>query len=190
MTLSRALTGRTAALAALAGAVLLCIGIAVLALVLMHRSVRENEVENLRLLAAYRSEIDAGRGAGQTYAELRRRIAAMPGLLHAQGGAPAAALMQTIVKKIVESNGGELRTAQVLSPARANGFETVSLQCEITFPASRLKDLAYAIETGTPYLFIASADITAPISSDDKRDTDPTFDAMFVLRAYRWPDPQ
>jgi hypothetical protein len=190
MTLPRALTSRTAALTALAVASLLCIGIAVLAVVSMRNSVREDEAENLRLLASYRSEIAAGRGAADAYAEMKTRIGAMPSLLHADDGARAAALMQTLVKKLVESNGGELRTAQVLAPARENGFETVSLQCDVTLPASRLRDLAYAIETTSPYLFVETADITAPMSLEKNGDADPTFDAVFVLRAYRWPVPR
>jgi hypothetical protein len=186
MTLSREIKGRKAALAALVIGVGLFIGLVSLTLVFVYGSQREEREENLRQLATYRSEIDARPLVETAYTQLKSRIAAMPGLIHADSGAPAAAMVQTAVKEIADSVGGEVRSAQVLPSAVANGFEIVSIECDLTVPASRLKDLAYAIETHRPYLFIETADITAPISWDLKSTVEPTYEVRWNLRAYRW----
>jgi hypothetical protein len=188
MTLPRELMSRTAALAALAVAVLGSIGILGVLLGFIFAGEREDVADNLRQLAAYRSEIDASGQTKRAYDELRARVGAMPGLIHADAGAPAAAQVQTALKDIVQGSGGELRSAQVLPSVIANGFEIVSVDCDLTIPASRLRDVVYAIETHRPYLFVQNADITAPVGFDAKSGAEPSYDVRWTLRAYRWVD--
>jgi hypothetical protein len=186
MTLSRQLTGRTAALAALACAVGLGAALIFVALAFIYSGQREEAQESLHQLAAYKSEIDARQEVERAYATLKARVAAMPGVLHAEGGAPAEAQVESQLKEIVESNGGEVRSAQAMPTTTSNGFEIVSLECDLTVPASRLRDLLYAVETHRPYLFIETADITAPVSWDPKSNTEPSYEVRWGLRAYRW----
>ena len=186
MTLSRELTGRTAALAALACAVALGGILLFLALAFIYSGQRGEANENLRQLAAYKSEVDARPEVERAYALLKARVAAMPGVLHAEGGAPAEAQVESQLKEIVESNGGEVRSAQAMPTSSSNGFEIVSVECDLTVPASRLRDLLYAIETHRPYLFIETADITAPLSWDTKSNAEPSYEVRWGLRSYRW----
>ena len=186
MTLSRELTGRTAALAALAFAVALGGAVLFLALAFLYSGQREEANENLRQLAVYKGEIDAKPEVERAYASLKARVAAMPGVLHAEGGAPAEAQVESQLKEIVESSGGEVRSAQAMPTSSSNGFEIVSVECDLTVPASRLRDLLYAIETHRPYLFIETADITAPLSWDPKSNAEPSYEVRWGLRAYRW----
>jgi hypothetical protein len=188
MTLPSALTGRTAALAALVSAILVCVALLVLVLGIIRSSTRAGSVEALRRLAAYQGEIDSRPAVEAAFAQLRRRAAGMPGLVHARDDAQAAAQVETAVKAIAASTGGDLRSAQMLPPAYANGFDIVAVECDVTVPASRLRDVAYAIETHRPYLFIARADITAPMIWNAKSDPDPTIGVQWVLRAYRRAD--
>src|SRR5207302_1346188 len=141
MTLSRELTGRTAALVALAGVIVLSASLIFLALAFVYSGQREEAAENLRQLATYRSEIDARPEVERTYTLVKARVAAMAGVLHAEGGAPAQAQVESQVKEIVEANGGEVRSKQALPLAPSNGFEIVSIQCDLTVPASRLREL-------------------------------------------------
>jgi hypothetical protein len=186
MTLSRELTGRTAALAALGSAVVLSAALLFLFLAFIYGGQREEAKENLRQLARYASEIDARPAAEHAYALLQARVASMPGVLHTEGGAPAEAQVESQLKQVVESNGGEVRSAQAMPPTSANGFEIVSVECDLTVPASRLRDLLYAVETHRPYLFIETADITAPASWDPKSNAEPSYEVRWALRAYRW----
>jgi hypothetical protein len=186
MTLSRELTGRTAALADLASAVVLGGALIFLALAFIYGGQREEAKENLRQLAIYKSEIDARPEVERAYASLKAQVAAMPGVLHEEGGAPAEAQVESQLKEVVESNGGEVRSAQAMPATPSNGFEIVSIECDLTVPASRLRDLLYAVETHRPYLFIESADITAPVSWDPKSNAEPSYEVRWALRAYRW----
>ncbi len=186
MTLPRELMSRSAAIAALGLAVLAAIGVLGIVLGLIFAAQREDVADNLRRLAAYRSEIDATRDVERAYADLRSRVTSMPGLVHADAGAPAAAQIQSAIKDIVQGTGGELRSAQVLPSVTANGFEIVSVDCDLTIPASRLRDLVYAVETHRPYLFVENADITAPMGWDQKSGVEPSYDVRWRLRAYRW----
>jgi len=186
MTLSRELTGRTAALAALSFAIALAGVFVFLALAFIYGGQREEVKENRHQLAIYKSEIDARPEVEQAYAVLKARVAAMPGVLHAEGGAPAEAQVESQLKEIVEANGGEIRSVQAMPTTSSNGFEVVSVECDLTVPASRLHDLLYAVETHRPYLFIETADITAPIIWDPKSSAEPSYEVRWGLRAYRW----
>lgn len=186
MTLSRELTGRTAALAALACAVVLGGALIFLSLAFIYGGQREEAKESLRQLAVYNGEIDARPEVERAYAMLKARVAAMPGILHAEGGAPAEAQVESQLKELVEANGGEVRSAQAMPTTTSNGFEIVSLECDLTVPASRLRDLLYAVETHRPYFFIETADITAPLSWDPKSNAEPSYEVRWGLRAYRW----
>jgi len=186
MTLSRELTGRTAALAALACALALGGLLLFFALAFLFSGQREEAREDLRQLAVYKSEIDARPEVERDYATLKSRVAAMQGVLHAEGGAPAEAQIESQLKEIVESNGGEVRSAQSMPATSSNGFDIVTVECDLTVPASRLRDLLYAVETHRPYLFIESADITAPVSWDPKSNAEPSYEVRWALRGYRW----
>lgn len=186
MTLPRELMSRSAALAALAIAVLVAIGVLGLLLGFIFAAQREEAADTLHQLAAYRSEIDAAGDTERAYAELRSRVASMPGLVHADAGAPAAAQVQSALKDIVQATGGEVRSAQVLPSVRADGFEVLSVDCDLTIPASRLRDLVYAVETHRPYLFVANADISSPMSWDAKSGVEPSYEVRWTLHAYRW----
>lgn len=117
--------------------------------------------------------------------DMRRNAASLPGLYIAANDALASAQVESDVKAIVDSNGGEVRSAQILAPARKDGFEALSVQYDLTVPQSRLRHLLYAIETHIPYLLIDQADISA--SSDAQpQNRDPQIEIRWTIHAYRW----
>lgn len=186
MTLSRELTGRRAALVALGTAIAVIVLFVVGSLALLYSSQNSDAADNRRQLAQYEAEIAARPRIEAAYEALKTGIGVMPALVHAEAGAPAAAQVETAVKELVEASGGELRSAQALASTEANGFEIVQVECDLTVPASRLRELLYAVETHRPYLFINSADITAPIVWDIKNNTEPAYEVRWSVSAYRW----
>src|SRR5579871_1891805 len=186
MTLSRELTSRRAAIFALAGVTIFASALLIALLFLVYAGQRADAADNLRQLTAYNAEVMSRPRVQAAYAEMNARISDMQGLVHAGAGAPAAAQVETALKQIVESNGGELRSSQALASTEANGFEQVRVECDLTVPASRLKDLFYAVETHRPYLFVDSADVTAPINWDTRNNIEPAYEVRFGVSAYRW----
>jgi hypothetical protein len=190
MTLSRGLSGRKAALAALAVAIAGGGGLLVLLAAWMFSGLRADAADNLHDLTAYRSEIAAQPAVEAELARLRSRIDSTTGLVHADASAPAAAQVQTAVKALVEASGGELRSAQVLPATKDKDLETIALQCDVTLPLGKLRQVLYAIETHRPYLFIDPDDITAPINFDTKTVEQPDLELRLTVKAYRWASPK
>jgi len=53
---------------------------------------------------------------------------------------------------------------------------------------AKLRDLIYAIETHTPYLFVDDADIVAQQDwqTGDPQPTNPQLEVRWTIRGYRW----
>jgi hypothetical protein len=184
MTVPKEFAGRTAAIIAFGAAVIFAMALVAAVLFLLYGGESEDTAQNLRALARLNAEIDARPQVQVAYADLKARLAQMPALIQAGSGAPADAQVETAIKKIVQDNGGEVRSSQAMPSANTNGFEIVSVDCDLTVPASRLRDLLYAVETNRPYLFIDAIDITAPSGQDGK--SDPSYEVRWTLHAYRW----
>ena len=177
-----AFVGRRAAIVA-AGLILASvIGLVVLALGLWRGSqlrIRQNlEAEIL----AYRSRVNQAAGIATVEAEFEHRLRTAPALVHISDTPRAAAELQASVRQIAASCGGDVRSAQVLPFHRRGAFDVIAIQTEVVVPAAKLPALLYAVETHKPYIFVASADIVAPM----KFDKDSIFDVQWVLHAYRW----
>lgn len=186
MTVPGKFAGRTAAIIALGAAVVVVVAVISLTLVLLYGGQSEETAENLRTLGRFHAEIDARPQIESVYADLKNRLAEMPPLVHAASGAPAAAQVEAAIRKIVSENGGEIRSSQSMPSANANGFEVVSVDCDLTVPASHIQGLLYAVETSRPYLFIDTADISAP--TETGANADPAYELRWTVHAFRWSD--
>lgn len=184
MTVPKNFTGRTAAMIAFGAAVFFAMALVAAAFMFLYGGESEDTADNLRTLARLNAEIDARPQVEGAYANLKARLAQMPALVQASSGAPADAQVESAIKKIVEDNSGEIRSSQAMPSVKANGFEIVSVDCDLTVPASRLRDVLYAVETNRPYLFIDAVDISAPSGQDGKGD--PSYEVRWTLHAYRW----
>ncbi len=179
--------GRVLALAILIAAVAAIGAGVVLPLHAALEGQRETVQSQVKLLAAYRSAVAQRPAMATELKALKSAQATTAGLIDGATTALAAARLQMDMKKIVEAHGGEIRSAQNLPAALAEGFETVELRYDITLPMKALGPVVYEIETHTPYLFIDGVDIHAPeaLSSDQQPAQDPMLSVRWDVRAYR-----
>jgi hypothetical protein len=139
-------------------------------------------------LAAFRAEVASAPVMQNALAALRVQAAAVPGIMRSDTDSLAEAQLQTTIKQIVVANAGDLRSAQALAPDHKNGFNRVAVQCDLTLPASHLKDLLYAIEVHAPYYFIDQVDISAPVTFQGPggKFVEPVLEVRWTVHAYRW----
>lgn len=94
--------------------------------------------------------------------ELRNRQHSETGFIEGTNMAMGSAALQATSKRVMESNGGILRSIQVL-PAVPDGDATrVIVRIDGSVPSQRLLDFLYDIRTLVPYVFIDNLDIRAP----------------------------
>jgi Type II secretion system (T2SS), protein M subtype b len=151
----------------------------------------QERADALDQLSIFRKEVASRPAMLQALAESRLQAASMPGLMRSPTDALAAAQLQVLVKQLVEANAGDLRSAQALAPAPANGFSRIAVQCDLTLPMAHLKDLLYAVETHQPYIFIEHAEINGPLSwqGDGGKSAQSVLEVRWTVHAYRWAPP-
>jgi len=183
-----AVKGRTGALVAagVAAAVAALLVAGLIAFVFGGQS--EETTDGVHQLAVYRAEVAMRPELEAALAQARQKAAAVPGLIASDSVALAQAQLQDEVKSIVTDNQGEVRTAQIVPATTVDGFQVIAIQYDLAVPMAKLRDLIYAIETRTPYLFVDDADIISQQDwqSGDPQAANPMLDVRWTIRAYRW----
>jgi general secretion pathway protein M len=185
---SPTMRGRTGALTAAAIAVVVALAIlAGLAIAIFGGQSADTD-DAVHQLAVYRAQVALRPQLEAQLKALKQRAAATPGLIASDSPALAQAQLQDAVKTIVTANQGEVRTAQIVPASTNNGFETIAIQYDIMLPMAKLRDLTYALETSTPYLFIDDADITSTQDwqSGDPQNANPMVEVRWTIHAFRW----
>jgi hypothetical protein len=143
--------------------------------------------EATQQLAVYRAEAATQPQLEAQLKEVRERAAQVQGLMASDSAALAQAQLQDEVKAIVTANQGEVRTANPVPISTTDGFQVIAIQYDLMVPMAKLSDLAYAIETHTPYLFIDEADITSQqdFQSGDPQTANPMIEIRLTLHGYR-----
>lgn len=182
------LQSRILALAILAGAVAAVWLVVVMPVTRLFAAQREEIAQSAQLLGAYQGEIANRAAIEARYAAIDATQASLGVLVRGENAQLAAANMQGLVKTLVEREAGQMRSAQNLASSRKNGFEKVSVQYDMSLPLSRLKDAAYRLETGTPYLFLDDVDIRMPESwqSEGAANDPPPLEVQWTVSGYRW----
>jgi general secretion pathway protein M len=146
-------------------------------------------IDDLRAqLAAYEGHIALQPAVEMRIAALKRSEASSTGLIDGKSAELAAANIQNLVRPLIETQAGQIRSAQNLPPADADGFQKIEIQYDVSLPMTRLKAVVYRIETSTPYLFLDAIDMRvpenwqAPGSGIDA----PNIDVRWTVRGYRW----
>jgi general secretion pathway protein M len=139
-------------------------------------------------LTAYEARIALKPVVEMRLAEMKKHEASSTGLIGGNSAELAAANVQSLVKTLFESDAAQIRTAQNLPPVDADGFQRIEIQYEAVVPMTRIKDLAYRVETAVPYLFLDGIDMRAP---EDWQNTGlkldpPNVDVRWTVHAYRW----
>lgn len=103
----------------------------------------------------------------------------------------AAARLQEIVNSRVESNGGQVRSVQIL-PAQEDGdFRRVGVRIQMTASITAIARILYAFEGGDTYLFVDNLEISNRQSrrrADGGQDVDPELLVRLDLTGYVRPE--
>lgn len=185
MTVPEFLLGRRAALTgALTLLAVAIVALAVLARVLLGTGTG-TQAERLGQLAELEAEAALRPDAERALTASRAAVAAYPGLLHGDSDALTQADLQSDVKSIVEANGGEVRSASPLPASDEHGLRRIAIQYDVTLPLSKLDDLAYALESHTPYLVLSAVDIVAPAWPSGDKPVEPRIEARWTVSGFR-----
>ncbi len=170
------LRGRTGAFVALGSVLVLVLLFIGLPLAALFQGQADDRSAFLEQLTAYREQ-EARKPALQAQlAALQEGAKTVPGLVSASSASLAQAELQGDMKELIDKNGGNLLSAQLMPPTKVKGFDQVAIEYDMTVPLSRLSSLLYAVETHTPYFFVDSADLVMP----------PNWRPSPQVQAYRW----
>jgi general secretion pathway protein M len=85
-----------------------------------------------------------------------------PGLIEATNAPLAAAGLQSSVKAIFETAGGQVRSVQDLPTTRIGSFHQVTIRLDVAVATEGLQKALYRIESSQPYMFVDNLAIRAP----------------------------
>ncbi len=148
---------------------------------------QDDITRSAQLLAAFKQRIAMRPVVEARLADLKKRETSATGLIAGASAELAAANVQNVVKTLVESQLGQVRSAQNLAPVTADGFQRIDVQYDVSLPMTRLKTIAYSIETSTPYLFLDGIDMRVPESwqAVDATSDPPNVEVRWTVSAYR-----
>ena len=158
-----ALTGsarrRVLALALLIGLIAGLLALPLVALWSAHRHYDETAAALSDRLARLRTRVGTRDALESQYAERSQGYGADASFLASETDAVANAEIQAIVKRLVEQNGGNMLTTQVLPSRQEEGFTRVGVRVRLRLRLESLLLVLHALETGTPFLFLESVAI-------------------------------
>jgi hypothetical protein len=188
MTAPSFLHGRRGAFIALGIAVALALIVVGLPVAMLFAAQASDIHDSEDQIAAYQAEVGQRPQLEERLRALRQSAQSVPGLLTGSSAALAQAQLQSDMKGLIERNGGTLLSAQLLPPARANGFDVVSISYDMTVPLGRFRSLIYAVETHTPFYFVNDADFIMPANwrPGNPQNADPAMEVRWTIHAYRW----
>lgn len=143
-----------------------------------------------RLLQSYRERAEQRPQLAQLLAEEEERAANLTGYLAAVDDALAAVELQDRTKAVVETAGGQLRSAQSLKVEPVDavaGVRRAGIKVRFTADIESLATILYELETGEPYLFVDALSIREPRRQRRRRDEPeaaPQLDVVVDLYGY------
>ena len=144
-------------------------------------------IEDARALGAGYARTAAARPSYEEQAAALRAEAPNPEwFIQGETDALAAATLQDRVSSMAVAAGAEVRSIQTIPAADENGMRRVGVTVELAARTQALLRAAYAIESGTPFLFITSAEAIS--DSVNAPSDDPMLTVRLEVAAYRLPD--
>ena len=114
-------------------------------------------------------------------AELRSNPAGEAGYLEGDDEAMTGAALQLRLKQLLQREGGQLKSTQMLSGRDEGEVRRVALRGQIVTSAGVLQRVLYDLEAGSPYLFIDNLELRPAASADGG---EPALDARFELYGF------
>lgn len=176
---------KAAALALLAGMLLLAAGAVAVPLLLLNRHY-DSAIEDVATrLERYYKIAGMREGLQKNIAQVKA-LGAANHFLKNPSPALAAAEIQEQAKNIVETNGGKLNSIQIL-PHKDDGlYRQISVTLQLTATLSATKKMLYSLESARPYLFIDNLSIRSPMgyATRNASTTEPELVVQFDLTGY------
>ena len=122
----------------------------------------ETEQRSVKLISSLRQTATLRPALEARLKDLEARNRSLPGFVPGNTAALAAATIQSEGKRVIESQGGQIRSTQDLAPSREHGFEKVGVRFDLTTSLEALPRIVYEIEAHIPYYFIDNLEIRAP----------------------------
>ena len=139
-------------------------------------------------IARYRQVSENQESLEQELALLKRRSPAASYYIAGETPALASAKMQQYLKQIVQKNGGELISTQILKEDEPESAGSTSLRVHLRAELESSWQILYALESGRPLLFLDNVVITSrPVRARKPADApsislDMNFDVTGYLR--------
>lgn len=125
-------------------------------------SVDDEREKSLNLLARYDAVI-AQKGSLDTQLKVLGTTSEdQSGLIAGNTPAVAAAALQGELKALIETFGGEIRSAQIMPPEKVEDFEKIAIQYELSLPPASLQRLLHGLETHRTVLVLDSLRLRVP----------------------------
>ncbi len=91
--------------------------------------------------------------------EIKRLQASEGRLIAKDTPALASADLQTRIKEVVNRSGGELTSTQVIPERKEEQFTRIAVKLRMNGSTQVLRDVLYAFESGSPFLFVENLNI-------------------------------
>jgi general secretion pathway protein M len=135
----------------------------ILPLIYIYREDWDSIDESRRLIAGYH-RLGASRPALAAQLDELRRRESTRGFLQGKEPTLVAATLQSDLKRVIVTNGGEIRSSQILPVVDESGFPKVGIRLDLAANAASLQKILFQVEVSEPALFIDNVDIRAPES--------------------------
>ena len=179
---------RYTALFLLVLATMAVIGLLCYPLVSLYLSQSSDIDRKVSQIARYRQVSENQESLEQELALLKRRSPAASYYIAGETPALASAKMQQYLKQIVQKNGGELISTQILKEDEPESAGSTSLRVHLRAELESSWQILYALESGRPLLFLDNVVITSrPVRARKPADApsislDMNFDVTGYLR--------
>jgi general secretion pathway protein M len=130
-------------------------------LVSLHGSQAFNVQRKENQISRYQQIADSQESLEEELALLKRRSPAAAYYVAGETSALASARMQQYLKQIVQKNGGELISTQILTEEDAESADSTSLRVHLRADLNASWQILYALESGRPMLFLDDIIISA-----------------------------
>jgi hypothetical protein len=135
-------------------------------------------------ISRHRAEIAQGPAKREAFLSLNRAMREQPGAVGGETLPLAAAKLDGDVKAMLQEQGADVRSSQILPAGKEKGFETIAIEYDFIIAMEKLEPLLYALQTHNPFLFAENATIAGEDDAGD--DKAKPLHLHIVLRAYRW----
>lgn len=190
------MTPTMAMVSRLTAASILVVLVTIVSLLIVHPlwlAYRDNDeaiLENNKLLARYQNLAAERTHLQSQLDQLLDHQAEQGYVLTGSTDALAAAELQDRVKSVIAESGGSVRSIQILPAADDGKFRRVAIRLQMTTGTAAFFEVAYALETTLPLLFLDNVDVQSRVvrAMADKPAPEPVLNITLDLYGYRRPD--